>query len=42
MASNVATFETMAAGLIVPVCDPPQHAALFCIDENTAIQYSTS
>jgi transposase len=31
-------FETKAADLIGLYLDPPQHAAVFCVDEKTAIQ----
>lgn len=38
MASNDANFETKAADVIGLYLDPPQHAAVFCLDEKTAIQ----
>ena len=31
-------FETKAADVIGLYLDPPQHAVVFCIDENPAIQ----
>lgn len=31
-------FETKAADVIALYLDPPQHAAVFCVDEKTAIQ----
>ena len=38
MASNDPSFEEKAADIIGLYMDPPQHAAVFCIDEKTAIQ----
>ena len=38
MASNDPDFETKAADIIGLYLDPPRHAAVFCIDEKTAIQ----
>jgi transposase len=38
MASNDPNFETKAADIIGLYLDPPQHAAVFCVDEKTAIQ----
>ena len=38
MASNDPDFETKAADIIGLYLDPPQHAAIFCVDEKTAIQ----
>lgn len=38
MASNDPEFETKAADIIGLYLDPPQHAAIFCVDEKTAIQ----
>jgi transposase len=38
MASNDANFEQKAADIIALYMKPPQHAALFCVDEKTAIQ----
>ena len=38
MASNDRDFETKAAEIIGLYLDPPRHAAVFCIDEKTAIQ----
>jgi transposase len=38
MASNDPAFEQKAAEIIALYMDPPQHAAVFCIDEKTAIQ----
>ena len=38
MASNDPAFEEKAADIIGLYLDPPQHAAVFCIDEKTAIQ----
>jgi transposase len=38
MASNDPDFETKAADIIGLYLNPPQHAAVFCIDEKTAIQ----
>lgn len=37
-ASNDPDFETKAAEIIGLYMNPPQHAAVFCIDEKTAIQ----
>jgi len=38
MASNDPAFESKAADIIGLYLDPPQHAAVFCVDEKTAIQ----
>jgi transposase len=38
MASNDPDFETKAADIIGLYVNPPQHAAVFCVDEKTAIQ----
>src|SRR5881296_4223684 len=38
MASNDPEFETKAAEVIGLYLHPPQHAAVFCVDEKTAIQ----
>jgi transposase len=38
MASNDPDFETKAADVIGLYLKPPQHAAVFCVDEKTAIQ----
>ena len=38
MASNDPHFETKAADIIGLYLTPPQHAAVFCVDEKTAIQ----
>ena len=38
MASNDPDFETKAADIIRLYLHPPQHAAVFCVDEKTAIQ----
>lgn len=38
MASNDPNFETKAADIIGLYLHPPQHAAVFCVDEKTAIQ----
>jgi transposase len=38
MASNDPHFETKAAEIIGLYLHPPQHAAVFCVDEKTAIQ----
>src|SRR5688572_27564433 len=38
MASNDPEFETKAADIIGLYMNPPQHAAVFCVDEKTAIQ----
>ena len=38
MASNDPDFETKAADIIGLYINPPQHAAVFCVDEKTAIQ----
>src|SRR5678809_122589 len=38
MASNDPQFEAKAADIIGLYLDPPQHAAVFCVDEQTAIQ----
>ena len=37
MASNAPEFESKAADIIELYLDPPQHAAVFCVDEKTAI-----
>jgi transposase len=38
LASNDPNFETKAADIIGLYLHPPQHAAVFCVDEKTAIQ----
>lgn len=38
MASNDPDFEEKAADIIGLYLNPPQHAAVFCVDEKTAIQ----
>jgi transposase len=38
MASNDPAFEEKAAEIIGLYLEPPQHAAVFCVDEKTAIQ----
>jgi transposase len=38
MASNDPDFEAKAADIIALYMNPPQHAAVFCVDEKTAIQ----
>jgi hypothetical protein len=38
MASNDPDFETKAADVIGLYLHPPQHAAVFCVDEKSAIQ----
>lgn len=38
MASDDPDFETKAAEIIGLYLDPPQHAAVFCVDEKSAIQ----
>jgi len=38
IASNDPDFETKAADIIGLYLDPPAHAAVFCVDEKTAIQ----
>jgi transposase len=38
MASNDPDFEQKAADIIGLYLNPPQHAAVFCVDEKTAIQ----
>ncbi len=38
MASTDPDFETKAADIIGLYLDPPRHAAVFCVDEKTAIQ----
>jgi transposase len=38
MASNDPQFEQKAADVIGLYVNPPQHAAIFCVDEKTAIQ----
>jgi len=38
MASNDPAFEEKAADIIGLYLDPPQHVAVFCVDEKTAIQ----
>lgn len=38
MASNDPDFERKAADIIGLYLDPPRHAAIFCVDEKTAIQ----
>ena len=41
MASNDPLFEEKAADIIGLYLNPPQHAAVFCVDEKTAIQART-
>src|SRR5579859_795006 len=38
MASDDPDFETQAADIIALYLNPPQHAAVFCVDEKSAIQ----
>ena len=38
MTSNDPDFEVKAADIIGLYLEPPQHAAIFCVDEKTAIQ----
>ena len=38
IASDDPEFESKAADIIVLYLNPPQHAAVFCVDEKTAIQ----
>lgn len=38
MASDDPAFEQKAADIIALYMEPPQHAAVFCVDEKTAIQ----
>jgi transposase len=38
MASDDPEFESKAADIIALYLNPPQHAAVFCVDEKTAIQ----
>jgi hypothetical protein len=38
MASNDPDFETKAADIVGLYLNPPEHAAVFCVDETTAIQ----
>ena len=38
MASNDPDFEAKAADILGLYLNPPQHAAIFCVDEKTAIQ----
>ena len=38
MASDDPEFESKAADIIGLYLSPPQHAAVFCVDEKTAIQ----
>jgi hypothetical protein len=38
MASNDPAFEEKAADIIGLYLDPPQHAAVFCVDEKSAIK----
>jgi hypothetical protein len=38
MASNEPAFEEKAAENMGLYLEPPQHAAVFCVDEKTAIQ----
>jgi hypothetical protein len=38
MASDDPNFETKAADIIGLYLNPPEHAAVFCVDEKTAIQ----
>jgi len=38
LASDDPDFESKAADIIGLYLNPPQHAAVFCVDEKTAIQ----
>ena len=38
MASDDPRFEQKAADILGLYMNPPQHAAVFCVDEKTAIQ----
>jgi DNA-binding LacI/PurR family transcriptional regulator len=38
MASDDPDFESKAAAIIALYLKPPTHAAVFCVDEKTAIQ----
>jgi DNA-binding LacI/PurR family transcriptional regulator len=38
LVSDDPDFESKAAGIIGLYLNPPQHAAVFCVDEKTAIQ----
>ncbi len=38
MASNDPDFEKKAADIIALYLQPPQHAAVFCVDEKSATQ----
>jgi hypothetical protein len=38
MASDDPDFESKAADIIALYLNPPQHAAVFCVDEKSAIQ----
>jgi hypothetical protein len=38
MGSNDENFESKAAEIIGLYLNPPQYAAVFCVDEKTAIQ----
>jgi hypothetical protein len=38
MASDDPDFETRAANIIGLYLEPPQHAAVFCVDEKSAVQ----
>jgi hypothetical protein len=38
MASNDPEFERKAVDIIGLYLNPPQHAAVFCVDEKTAVQ----
>jgi hypothetical protein len=38
MQSDAPDFETKAADVIGPYVNPPDHAAVFAVDEKTAIQ----
>ena len=42
LASNDPDFETKAADVIGLYLNPPQHAAVFSVDEKTAIQGASS
>ena len=42
LASDDPEFESKAADIIGLYLRPPQHAAVFCVDEKTAIQWKYS
>jgi hypothetical protein len=39
MASDDPDFESKAAAIIGLYLNPPQHAAVFCVDEKSAISF---